>query len=145
MTSTSKIYADSDEAKQLLRELLEDLKDPDVGYLGHAGIGSYHAFGEGNDMDFVVLVDDGHAAVDALEELGFTNSQNSEYVNFNDEFVAMRRGAVNLMVTPSQQFYADSVKAFLVCKVLKLHEKGDRIRVHQIVVDGVPERSLHVG
>jgi hypothetical protein len=145
MTSTSKIYEDSAEAKQLLRELMEDFKSADLGYLNHSGIGSYHAFGEGNDMDFVVLVDDGHAALDVLLELDFTRSENSDYDDFNDDFVAIRRGKVNLMVTPSQQFYDDSVKAFLVCKVLKLHNKGDRIRVHQLVVDSRPEGSLYVG
>lgn len=110
-----------------------------------APIGSYHAFGEGRDKDFVLYfspltdmpVDE---AVEILESLGYKNNsrtpQNDEDYPEDDHFVAMRKDDINLMVTDDLQFYINSKRAFNVVCGLSLTSKADRILVHQIVVDG---------
>jgi hypothetical protein len=105
------------------------------------GIGSYHAFGDGKDVDYVVgIVDD--ADKQDLLDLGFVETSPDadpelESGTAGDHFFTMRRDDVNLIVTKDPQFFDDSIKAFHVVKKLALTSKADRIAVHQIVVDGL--------
>jgi len=103
-------------------------------------IGSYHAFGEGRDIDFVVLSTGfvtKEEAADALVDVGYVRSSpNGERYPVSDDFIAMRMGDFNLLVTDDHAFFVNSKKAFeVVCK-LNLTDKADRIVVHQIIVDG---------
>lgn len=121
-------------------------------------IGSFHAFGEGADKDFVILVYKGDGmprlpgdlkpqvsnldtAMELLAEHGFkcTTVEPSDDENYpeSDHFKTMRKDDLNLMVTEEREFFANSVTAFEVVKALNLRNKADRIKVHQIVVDGL--------
>lgn len=105
-------------------------------------IGSYHAFGEGHDKDYVLLVkeflplDD---VVDCLDEQGYTVSspdRGEDGYGESDVFIAMRKGELNVLVTDDYGFAERSRAAFDVVRVLRLHDKQDRIAVHKVVVDG---------
>ena len=103
-------------------------------------IGSYHAFGEGEDIDFVVLstLVTKEDAADALVSVGYVlSSPDGEGSGGgSDAFIAMRKGDFNLLVTDDHAFYIDSKTAFEVVCALNLTDKADRIKVHQIIVDG---------
>lgn len=111
----------------------------------YAAIGSYHAFGEGADRDYVVLVRDQEEASGILADYGYTRTQdpNGGSGNGNDHFIAMRKEDINLMVTQDREFFNLSQRAFYVVKVLNLRDKGDRIRVHQLVVDGLQPDEVY--
>ena len=104
-------------------------------------IGSYHAFGVGHDKDYVLLVKDLvtlEGAVDCLKDHGYTVSspESAEGYGDSDLFIAMRNGDLNVLVTDDHGFAERSRAAFDVVRVLNLRDKGARIAVHKIVVDG---------
>jgi hypothetical protein len=108
-------------------------------------IGSWHAFGEGQDIDYVVFVygypdipNPMQYAVDQLIDEGYTVSSSAtpSSSNSGDNFTAMRKGRVNLLVTVDKDFRENSRRAFEVVCALNLRDKSDRIKVHQIIVDG---------
>lgn len=102
-------------------------------------IGSWHAFGEGRDIDYVVWnmspTETIHDSIAALTDIGFDVTL-SEYICDDDVFVCMRMDDINLMVTHDQDFAEKSALAFQLVRALDLREKADRIKVHQIIVDG---------
>jgi len=103
-------------------------------------IGSWHAFGEGRDIDYVLWnmspVENIHDSVAALMDLGFEITTEGGYEIDEDEFVCMRKDDINLMVTHDQEFAENSALAFRIVQALDLREKADRIKVHRIIVDG---------
>lgn len=118
-------------------ELMADLYKAKL--LAHlVPIGSFHAFGEGADEDYVVElspITDVEDAVAELEGVGYTVTSPTEYGE-NPRFVAMRKGRLNLLVTGDAEFAELSAAAFDVVRVLNLRDKAQRIAVHRIIVDG---------
>jgi hypothetical protein len=104
-------------------------------------IGSWHAFGAGRDIDFVVYcnVFTLEYSVDLLVEQGYTRSSTPEHPEGypeNDVFVALRKGMLNVLLTANERFYERSGMAYELVCALNLRNKRDRVIVHQIVVDG---------
>lgn len=122
-------------------------------------IGSYHAFGFGKDKDYVIhiewpvrlpaqpvsLDDPVHNAIEALKDQGYRvtsialDPEEEGSGAGSDTFTAMRKDDLNLLVTSDRNFAERSKAAFHVVCALQLTRKEDRVRVHQIVVDGIYE------
>lgn len=118
------------EAEALLRGMPEVLKF-------HL-IGSAMYMPEPRDVDFVVLIDAAHNAVDFTtdlhhEEWGICG----EYEGEEGIWAAIRKGPINLIVTHDAPFYEKYVVGMEVCKALKLEHREDRVAVCQIVRDGM--------
>lgn len=111
--------------------------------LDHALIGSAMYMPDANDVDFAVLIDPKHNAIDyatSMHEDGW--GQCGEYDGVGGIWAAVRRGNLNLMVTHDPRFFADYKTAMEVCKALKLKHKEDRIAVCQIVRDGMKAEEV---
>jgi hypothetical protein len=90
-----------------------------------------------HDVDFAVLIDPAHNAVDYCTVLvndGWGNC--GDYDGVGGIWAAVRRENLNLMVSHDPKFFTDYKTAMEVCKALRLEHKEDRIAVCQIVRDG---------
>jgi hypothetical protein len=59
-----------------------------------------------------------------------------EYDDQNDEWGAIRRGGLNLIITIDPEWYKRAAVANEVCAALKLMDKGDRVVVYRVIRDG---------
>lgn len=86
-----------------------------------------------SDIDFVVL---GSEQVrEALLKAGFEEEGASQ--NYDIEgFRSLRKGRINMIVTPSEDFYNRFVLATRLAKRLRLAKKGDRLAVFQAILYG---------
>lgn len=100
-------------------------------------IGSASYRPDPHDVDFAVLIDPAHNAVDYCGQLvndGWGNC--GDYDGVGGTWAAVRRENLNMMVTHDPKFFTDYKTAMEVCKALRLEHKEDRIAVCQIVRDG---------
>lgn len=56
----------------------------------------------------------------------------------DDDWQALRKGNVNLLVTADESWFDDMVTASEVCAALNLERKSDRVRVHRVIRDRLP-------
>lgn len=100
-------------------------------------VGSSFINGEGVDLDLVAKVKDLHYSQDLLEAAGYKLSTSGS--GSGDEFCCFRKGDVNVMITESQSWYDEFVKAAWACRVVTLQgfqlDKDGRIAIHRIIMD----------
>lgn len=94
------------------------------------------------DEDWLMRVDSNPAGV--LKSLGFTQDGQPQFYTGSDAggFRSWRRGDVNIVTTPDQEFYNLFLTATHLAKRFNLLEKADRIALFQAVLYGVDERNL---
>lgn len=115
-----------------------DADEKVVAEIAHAAqtaiVGSVYILGEGNDLDVLVRAEDANDAMDRLETEGYRPTGNPS--GEEDDFLTLRKGHINVIVTQSQEFFDNFLEAAEVCKLLKLTSKQDRIAVHRVLMDG---------
>ena len=84
------------------------------------------------DEDWLVYTEDLATFLGDCVEYGFTNEGNYEDSNF----ISLRNGRHNLIVTDRKEFYDKFVLATHVCKSLNLLNKHNRIVVFQAILYG---------
>jgi hypothetical protein len=100
-------------------------------------VGSAVYMEEAKDLDVLVLYDAPSFLTDARWAFGpdwYLCA--GEYSDTDESWGAIRKGAVNLIITVDRAWYDGMLKASRVCEALGLQDKGDRIIVHRIVRDG---------
>lgn len=132
------------DAKQIGQIILDTTKMLNTwdGVVDIALVGSalYMPAEEVGDVDFAVLIGDGHEAMQYLDDTlneGDGWDWCGEYDTALGEWGAIRRENVNLMITHSLAFFEGFKMAAQVCKVLRLQSKLDRMVVHRVVRDGM--------
>lgn len=96
-------------------------------------VGSTYILGEGQDMDFAVLVSciaDGMEALD-LAGYKYTGGCSGE----EDDFFTLRKGDVNVILTADEDFFDNFMSASEICKALQLTSKWQRVAVHRIIMN----------
>lgn len=86
------------------------------------------------DEDYVLLVENVVNTCDHLIRLGFTHC--SRYPNLEHKFVALRKGAINFIITADEVYYIRYVAATDLAKRLNLTNKSDRINLFHVILDG---------
>lgn len=111
-------------------------------------VGSTLIKGEGNDEDFLVLLED----TKGLAGLGY--QPDLEVNDYPSNFESWRRGKVNLIVTPDRGFFLSEVAIAEAARALSFHARNDgkeafdmdnregRVAFHSIVRESVEVR-LH--
>lgn len=109
-------------------------------------VGSSYISGSGNDLDLVLLLDEVEGLQDfeedhdvrALIDGGYTPTGATS--GKDDDFVTLRKGDVNVMLTYSHQFCGEFARAAEVCKYVTLLgcelSKESRIKIHRIIMNG---------
>lgn len=101
-------------------------------------IGSSMYLPDAEDIDYLVLVNDGRCGVDyARDLLGMGFQSCGDYDTEGGTWYAVRRERLNIVVTSDPEFYQRFKRAMEVCKALHLTEKNERVAVCRIVRDGV--------
>lgn len=86
----------------------------------------------GRDEDWVVLVSDIGEAMNELMRHGFgPDAQNA--LNYNLEFVSMRKGELNLILTELEWLFDRYILATVVAKQLNLKTRPDRVRLFKTI------------
>lgn len=105
-------------------------------------VGTMFINGEGNDYDYVVYEPEDRPAGPMIEDLmghGFTRTSPESY---NDsQFLTMRKGDVNLMLTRDPEFHKGFVAAARVCKYMQDGgfvelNREQRVKIHRIIMNG---------
>lgn len=115
------------------RELIAKL--PAVKDFALIGSASYRP--DPHDVDFAILIDPAHNAVEYCTTLindGWGNC--GDYDGVGGIWAAVRRENLNLMVSHDPVFFERYKVAMEVCKALRLEHKEDRVAVCAIVRDG---------
>lgn len=91
------------------------------------------------DYDHLVLCEKLDHAVTIFQREGFATNSSLEikYVRM-PEFVSMRRGMLNLLITEEQQFFDKFMLATHVAKTLDILDKQHRICLFQAILYGNP-------
>lgn len=92
--------------------------------------------GQARDIDFLLLIE-GATATEYLAQLGeagFTHCAPGLYPD--DEWGATRREDLNLIVTHDPEFFKCRLRAYEVCKYLRIEDRPTRVAIHEIVGDG---------
>ena len=110
------------------------MEDGLIGYISHQVVGSTYVFGEGNDKDVLVLVENAIQARNHALERGWRLETTREYEG--TKFYSLRRGDDNVLIVEDPEYYADFLTASEVCRYLQLADKNDRVMVHKIIRDG---------
>jgi hypothetical protein len=94
------------------------------------------------DEDWLMRVDSNPAGI--LKSLGFTQDGQPEFYTGNDDggFRSWRRGEINIVTTPDQEFYNRFLTATHLAKRYNLLDKSDRIALFQAILYGVDARNL---
>lgn len=114
---------------------------PEVAAFSLIGSAMYLPAEQCGDVDFAVLLKEGHDAHQFLTNLILAEGWDAcgeQYEASGNHWGAVRRESLNLMVTHDRQWYADYLLAMEVCKVLRLTVKDDRIAVCRVVRDKLP-------
>ena len=101
-------------------------------------VGSTYIYGQGNDIDILVLLDSNGVGVDELRLPGWVYGGSTP--KSGDGWCSWKQGDINLLVTEDQTYFNSWVTAAEVCKYLFLKrgvvlDKPDRIAVHAIIMD----------
>lgn len=93
-----------------------------------------------NDIDFAVLLWPNVTPAEFCADLrgqGFASCSKYEHMPPESDWLSVRNGMLNLMVTANRKFFDGYVTAMQVCLALHLTDKRDRILVCKIVRDGM--------
>lgn len=93
-----------------------------------------------NDLDFAVLLWPNKTPAEFCATLcnqGFSSCSKYAHMPVESDWLSVRNGMLNLMVTADREFFDGYVTAMQVCLALHLTEKRDRILVCKIVRDGM--------
>lgn len=85
------------------------------GLVDLALFGSTYITGSGNDIDYLVLVEDAAVVIDDLLDDGWGPDGG---VYNSSEFTSLRKGEVNLVITDDASYYTASLAAARICKYL---------------------------
>ena len=103
-------------------------------------VGSIYIYGQGNDIDILVLLDRDIPMCPSVNSLmlpGWVYGGSTP--KSGERWCSWKQGDINLLVTADQKYFNDWVTAAEVCKYLALRgvklEKPDRIAVHAIIMD----------
>lgn len=92
---------------------------------------------ENTDHDFLVYSPKRDQLLDVLKGRGYTVTLETPYQDLC-QFVALRRGQINLIVTDNADYYADFLCATETARRLNLRDKTARIILFQAIVYGNP-------
>ena len=87
------------------------------------------------DEDVLLLTDDLNTLIGDCIEVGFKRDGDVT-ASYPTEFVSLRSGTINFIVTDNEEFYKKFMLATHVCKFLNLQGKLDRICVFQAILYG---------
>lgn len=87
------------------------------------------------DEDVLLLTDDLNTLIGDCIEAGFKRDGDVT-ASYPTEFVSLRSGTINFIVTDNEEFYRKFMLATHVCKFLNLQGKLDRICVFQAILYG---------
>lgn len=110
---------------------------------GHADVVMFDMVGSGlyvanpNDIDFVVLLKPGSTLATWFPEYDRTWNSCGEVYDEDHRWKAIRKGAINLLVTCDAAWADGCAQAAAVCAALGLTSKADRVRVHRVIRDGM--------
>lgn len=100
-------------------------------------IGSSMYLPDAQDIDYLLLVNDGRVGCDYAADLTNTGFQPcGEYDTAQGHWCAVRRDRLNIVITSDPEFYQRFKRAMEVCKALRLTNKDERVAVCRIVRDG---------
>lgn len=99
-------------------------------YIDLIGSGAYAD--DAKDVDIMILVYDRDPYLEQCMAKGFIGLPNPDYP---DEWVSLKRGPVNLLITADDKYFLESQKAAWVCQGLQLKTRKERVIVHRIIVD----------
>lgn len=101
-------------------------------------VGTQFISGEGQDIDFVVLVDKAMQAR-APSDSGWLNTSGVSGSGTEDLFETYRKGDVNLIVTEDAEFITQFKQAAEISKYVNSFyklDKSQRIKLHRIIMNG---------
>jgi hypothetical protein len=87
------------------------------------------------DEDVLLLTDDLETLVGDCIEVGFTQD-GAVGRAYPKEFVSLRNGTMNFIITDNEEFFKKFMLATHVCKSLNVMEKSHRITVFQAILYG---------
>lgn len=131
------------DADELIRKL-------PIGYIDFELIGSCFIYGEGKDVDILILVGGDFAEKhDALEIAGWVIPECESYRMDEDNWFSARKGLVNLLVTNSAEHYnamfmgAKISKALADAGKLPKDDKWMRVIIHRALTgEGIGENPF---
>jgi hypothetical protein len=93
---------------------------------------------EGTDEDILILTDKAYRLVEDCKAQGFVGGEFyfGRPGKKDSEFVSIRKGDINLIVTEDKGFYDKFLLATHVCKTLNVMEKVNRVMVFQAILYG---------
>lgn len=86
------------------------------------------------DEDTLVLTEDKEELVEILVELGF--KKEGAYITGDTNFLSLRKGDLNLIVTDNKSWYEKFLIATAVCKELNVMKKEHRCCVFAAILEG---------
>lgn len=87
------------------------------------------------DEDVLLLTDDLNTLIGDCIEIGFDRDGDHKS-SYPTEFVSLRSGTINFIVTDNEEFFKKFMLATHVCKSLNVLNKSDRITVFQAILYG---------
>lgn len=98
------------------------------------------------DQDFVAFTTNAETTRKGLEGEGYVTEGLPNFYTGNDrgKFISYRKGDVNLIVTPEEEFFDLFRSATALAKRFNLTKKADRIALFQVVLYGVGPHNLEV-
>ena len=101
-------------------------------------VGSTYIYGEGNDIDILILLDSTGGSIEELRLPGWEYGGSTP--KSGDKWCSWKQGHINLLVTGDETYFNAWVTAAEVCKYLFLKrsivlDKPERIAVHAIIMD----------
>lgn len=107
-------------------------------YVSHHRTGSRYICNPpvvGTDDDYVVKTYDKASFLDEASANGWAVHSDDDYPE-DDDFVSVRLGDVNLIVTEQDEFYGRFVTATNIARAMNLTNKDDRISLFQGILYG---------
>ena len=87
------------------------------------------------DEDVLLLTDDLNTLIGDCIEVGFTRDGDAT-ASYPTEFVSLRNGTMNFIITDNEEFFKKFMLATHVCKSLNVLLKAHRICVFQAILYG---------
>lgn len=87
------------------------------------------------DIDYLVLTDDKSDFLDEASRKGWSVHSDDDYPEC-DDFVSVRKGRINLIVTEDLYFYGRFRTATELCREINVLEKSRRVEIFQGVLYG---------
>lgn len=88
------------------------------------------------DIDFIVRIENPVGLYSYLTSLGWQDCDKIGVYEMQGEWMAVRKGNINLLLTADRDWMTRMIQATEVCKYLRLTDKSQRVAVNQIIRDG---------